>query len=446
MSQSAIRQQVIALAGDPWRAGNTLLLWSFVSLLILVPWGYAAVPLAGGLLALSWLLVRDPAQHRSALLDGEDRLWLLALMAFAGVWCWDVSRTGIWPVAEHGRGWLLPMWPLLAATLLVWLRRHPPLRIGWWLGLVVGGLGAGAIAVHERFVLGDYRADNDMNAIPFGNISLLLGVLALVAMLGRFSSPQRTSSWLTAALGLASVAGFAASVFSGTRGGWVVVPLLLWMGFRGFRRVFPPRQMLMVAAGFWLLVVGLVAMTAITDYGVSERIEGAVNDVRDYVEDGDSGSNVGLRLDMWHAGGRLFLEKPLLGWGEGRLEEARDAMVEEGTVHPDVMIYDQLHSDIIDTAARRGLLGLMTLVALYGVPLWLFARHLHRSRDAQTRILALSGLMVIVAFVGFGLTQSMLRDVRGLSGYLGLIVACWALLKTHLVTLKLPGETRERGQ
>lgn len=454
MSQSAIRQQMIALGGDPWRAGNTLLLWAFVSLLILVPWAYAAVPLAGGLLALCWLLARDPvhdavgdlAKFGPALLDVEDRLWLLALTAFAGTWCWDVWRTGNWPVAEHGGSWLVPLWPLLAAALLVWLRRHPPLRIGWWWGLVVGGLGAGAIAVHERFVLGAYRADNDMNAIPFGNISLLLGVLALVAMLGRLSRPLHPSSWLTAALGLASVAGFAASFLSGTRGGWVVVPLLFWMGFRAFRRVFPPRQMLVVAVGFWLLVVGLVAMTAITDYGVSERIERAVNDVRDYIEEGDSGSSVGLRLDMWHAGGKLFLEKPLLGWGEGRLQAARDVMVDEGVVHPDVSLYDQLHSDIIDTVVRRGLLGLMTLAALYGIPFWLFARHLHRSRDAQTRTLALSGLMVIVAFVDFGLTQSMLRDVRGLSGYLGLIVACWALLKTHLVTFRLPDDTKGRGQ
>ncbi|WP_416137145.1 O-antigen ligase family protein [Halomonas sp. HK25] len=441
MSQSGIRLQPIWGGREPWRDANSLLMWAFVSLLILVPWGYAAAPLVAGLLALTGVLgTRGQFQSSLAKLDGEDYLWLLVLAAFAGLWCWDVARTGVWPVAEHGRGWLLPLWPLMAAGLLVWFRFHPPSRLGWWLGLVVGGMGAGFIAAYERFVQGAYRADNGMNAIPFGNLSLLLGVLALVALLGRLSRRQRLSPWLSAALGLAAIGGFSASFLSGTRGGWVAVPLLAWIGFRAFRDVFPRRQMLLVAAVFSSLMIGLVAMTATTDYGVNDRLGKAVKDIRGYMA-GDSGSSVGLRLDMWLAGSQLFLERPVLGWGEGGLQEARDGMAEAGIVHPDVGLYEQLHSDIIDTAARRGLLGLLTLTALYGIPAWLFGRHLHRSRDAGTRTLALSGLMITVAFVDFGLTQSMLRDVRGLSGYLGLTMACWVLLKTQLVTIGFPEAT-----
>lgn len=431
MSGHATRGQ----AADAWRMANTLLIGAFVALLILLPWAYAAIPLAAGLLALAGLLLRRGSVGAiPAVLDGEDRLWLLALLAFAGLWCLDVLRTGVWPVAAHGRSWLVPLWPLLAAGVLVWLRHHPPSRIGWWLGLVVGALGAGGIAAYERFVLDAFRADNDMNAIPFGNLALLLGVLSLVAMFGRLARPHRPLPWLTPLLGLAAAGGFAASFLSGTRGGWVALPLLVWMGFRGFRGVFPRRQMLCAAAGVWLLLAGLVAMTAITDYGVTKRLDRAVNDIVQY-RDGDSSSSVGLRLDMWYAGGRLFLDKPWLGWGEGRLQAARDDMVERGLIHPSVSQYDQLHSDLVDTAARRGVLGMVTLLALYGVPAWLFARHLHESRDAQTRTLALSGLMICFAFIYFGLTQSMLRDVRGLSGYLGLTVACWVLLKTRLVTV-----------
>ncbi|TLF48580.1 O-antigen ligase family protein [Halomonas urmiana] len=433
-------------AADAWRTANTLLIGAFVALLILLPWAYAAIPLAAGLLALTGLLLRRrPVGAIPAVLDAEDRLWLLVLLAFAGLWCLDVLRTGVWPVAQHGKSWLVPLWPLLAAGLLVWWRYHPPSRIGWWLGLVVGALGAGGIAVYERFVLGAYRADNDMNAIPFGNLALLLGVLALVAMLGRMARPHRPLPWLTPLLGLAAAGGLAASFLSGTRGGWVALPLLAWMGFRGFRGVFPRRRMLWVAAGLWLLLTGLVAMTAITNYGVTQRLERAVSDIEQYWE-GDSSSSVGLRLDMWYAGGRLFLDKPWLGWGEGRLEAARDGMVERGLIHPSVSHYDQLHSDLVDTAARRGILGVLTLLALYGVPAWLFARHLRGSRDAQTRTLALSGLMICFAFVYFGLTQSMLRDVRGLSGYLGLTVACWVLLKTHLVTLGEGRGPRGKGR
>ncbi|WP_197038223.1 O-antigen ligase family protein [Billgrantia saliphila] len=329
----------------------------------------------------------------------------------------------------------MPCWPLLVAGLLVWWRRHPPLGVGLWLGLVVGGSGAGVIALYERFVLGAYRADNGMNAIPFGNLSLLLGVLALVAMLGRLYRPTPSWSWLTPALGLAAVAGLAASFLSGTRGGWVAVPLLAWMSYSTFRPVLSRRQRLKLAGGSWLLTIGLVAMTAITDYGVTKRVERAIDDIRDYMVEGDGGSSVGLRLEMWQAGGRMFMEKPLLGWGERGLEEARNTMVDRGLLHPGARRHDQLHSDLVDTAARRGLAGVVALLTLYGVPAVLFMRHLRRSRDARTRVLALSGLLVVIAFIGFGLTQSMLRDVRGLSGYMGLSMACWVLLKARLAVL-----------
>ncbi|WP_374072800.1 hypothetical protein [Alloalcanivorax xenomutans] len=40
-----------------------------------------------------------------------------------------------------------------------------------------------------------------------------------------------------------------------------------------------------------------------------------------------------------------------------------------------------------------------------------------------------SGYQNLVVFIGLGLTQSLLRDVRGLSGFLGMLTACWCLLK-----------------
>ncbi|MGB8714377.1 MAG: O-antigen ligase family protein, partial [Onishia taeanensis] len=115
-------------------------------------------------------------------------------------------------------------------------------------------------------------------------------------------------------------------------------------------------------------------------------------------------------------------------WGEGRLEAARDALVARHILHPGVSYYDQLHSDMIDTAARRGVLGLLGVALLYGVPLYLFSRRLGASSPG-VRILAMAGLMTPLAFIVFGLSQSMLRDVHGLSGYLGLSIGCWVIMK-----------------
>ena len=151
--------------------------------------------------------------------------------------------------------------------------------------------------------------------------------------------------------------------------------------------------------------------------------------------DGDAASSLGIRLEMWRAGWHLIKRRPGLGLGEGRLEAQRDVWVGQGRFHPGISRYDQLHSDLGDTFARRGLVGLLSLMALYAVPLWLFWCHWRKGRDEDSRALALCGVLVVVGFVGFGLSQSMLRDVRGLSAYLGLIVACWCLIKGHRVAV-----------
>jgi O-antigen ligase len=181
-----------------------------------------------------------------------------------------------------------------------------------------------------------------------------------------------------------------------------------------------------VAALLGLLLLASLSPTL----AVTERVDEAMESVDEY-DEGERGNSFGVRVEMWRVGVQLFSERPLLGWGEGRLQERRDEWVAEWGLHPAVSRYDQLHSDLIDTAARRGLVGLGSLLMLYGVPLLLFARALRGRPDATTRALAVAGLVVVVAFIGFGLTQSMLRDARGLAGYLGLITACWCLLRAR---------------
>ncbi|MBF5056051.1 O-Antigen ligase [Alcanivorax sp. 521-1] len=90
---------------------HTALLAGFMALLLVVPGSYYVVPLVAALLA-PWALAR-PAVAPAP--DREDALCLAALLAFGGVWCLDVWRTGVWPVGEGNQGLFLPLWPLLAA-------------------------------------------------------------------------------------------------------------------------------------------------------------------------------------------------------------------------------------------------------------------------------------------------------------------------------------------
>ena len=390
------------------------LLVGFLALLLVVPGTYYAVPLVVAVLA-PWALAR-PALAPA--LDREDGLFFATLLLFGGVWCLDVARTGTWPVGEGNQGLFLPLWPFLAAWVGLAWRRRPPSAKGLWAGVALGAALAGGIAAYEFGWLGRHRADSGINAIPFGNLALLFGSLAMVAFLARV----RPRGWFL----LAAVLGVLASLFSGTRGGWVVLPLLLAVLAWAFGERLPRRRLWPLLG---VLAALLIGSAVFPQSGVRQRVDLAVENLQDYAR-GDAASSLGARLDMWRAGLRLFAERPLLGWGEGRLEARRDQWVAQGQYYAGISRYDQLHNDLIDTAARRGLVGLVSLLLLYGVPFWLFARHSRRRVDPGARALATAGLVVVVAFLGFGLSQSMLRDVRGLSCYLALLMVCWCLLKS----------------
>jgi len=415
-----------------YRSSASVLLFAFLSFLLVFQSAYAVLPVFAAIFALV-CCVMCRVRHGSIRLAADDLAMLLVLVLFALVWLADVWRAGQWPVGAGGEGRWLPVWPLLAALVLLAWRYVPPAPSAWWWGVVVGALCAGGIAAHEHFWLGRWRPDNDMNAIPFGNIALLLGALSLVPLVSLPGAwACRFGVWKKAMLILAALGGLLASVLSGTRGGWVVFPALALL-LCGAALTSLPRGR--VVALVVMLVAALLAMAFLPRASVSARVGEGVENLQGYAE-GNAGSSLGVRLEMWRAGWHLIQEKPLLGWGEGKLEAQRDEWVAEGRFNRGISQYDQLHSDTVDTLARRGIVGMVSLFALYLVPLGLFWRYWcwagpaeNKAVQREVRAFALSGALVVVAFMGFGLSQSMLRDPRGLSGFLGLLVACWCLLK-----------------
>ena len=408
------------------RFSASILLFSFIAFLLVFQSAYAMLPVLAVVAALLCLVA---CQREAGRLTAGDIAMLLVLMVFSLLWLADVWRTGQWPVGAGGEGLWLPVWPLFAGLVLLAWRRVPPSSMVWWWGVAAGALFAGGIAAYEHFWLGRWRPDNGMNAIPFGNIALLLGTLCLVPLVSlRRGQAGRFGVWQKALLVLAALAGLLASVLSGTRGGWVVFPTLALLVCVAAFVSLPRRRMVALVA---ILMATLLAMAFLPRASVTARVGEGVENLQRYTQ-GEAGSSLGLRLEMWRAGWLLIQHKPLLGWGEGKLESQRDLWVAEGRFNRGVSRYDQLHSDTVDTFARRGVVGLVSLLALYLLPLGLFCRYWYRGVKASNRevqAFALSGALVVVAFMGFGLSQSMLRDPRGLAGFLGLLVACWCLLK-----------------
>lgn len=346
--------------------------------------------------------------------------WLLALIVFGAHWVVDAALSGA-PLGAYLFP-SMPFWAWGAVPVAILFWRLPPAAGGLWGGAALAAAGSGILALCIWLMSGGGRVSPGINAIPFGNLSLYFGVLSALGALFWRASRTRGALWFAAA-----VMGLVASLLSGTRGGWITLPLVMacvlaWRGrwLRGRWRALP----LALRGLAWLLLAGGVAAAWTL---MEPRMADFLADLHGFVADGDTGTSVGLRLDMWGAAWSLFLQKPWLGWGEQGLVLELRRWILEGRLNAQAQYFGyQLHGDVLDTLARRGLLGLATLLPLYMVPAWKFAQGLRA--PAGERAMAMAGLLTVVMFAGFGLTQSQFRDPYSFSVYLVLISAIWATL------------------
>ncbi|AWI76807.1 hypothetical protein CEW83_17580 [Parazoarcus communis] len=279
-------------------------------------------------------------------------------------------------------------------------------------GVIVGCVAAAALAAYQAQVLGLERVSGFMNAIPFGNDALLLGFLALAAWVVT-PTAERTPLFQTCTL-IALGCGIYASYASGTRGGWVVAPVLIWilsLGARDMRRSLRTGVTIGILS---LLIIGLGLLPVL-----NERTADELNNVMAVLtttkEDAASMtlSSIGTRLHLYRVGFDAFMSRPVLGIGVANLGDYLAASAQTGTLNPAAAHFTHLHSGIVDTLARGGLLGLAAL-AYFVIGL---ARHFHRalvtSGDDHGRYFALTGLLCISAAFLFSLSNVFFPAIVG---------------------------------
>ena len=147
-------------------------------------------------------------------------------------------------------------------------------------------------------------------------------------------------------------------------------------------------------------------------------------------------TSVGRRFEMWRAAWHIFLEHPVLGIGTGAFYERAQQMAHRGLIAPSVAKYDHPHSDYFDALSSRGMLGLLALFALLGVPAIYFVRALKSPEDTSHAV-GLAGLLLVCGFAIFGLTDTVFIHSMNISWYVIYIALFLALLK--------PGSAKAEG-
>ncbi|WP_162899867.1 O-antigen ligase family protein [Halomonas sp. JS92-SW72] len=339
-------------------------------------------------------------------------LTLAAALVVSGLWHGGLSR--VWPVV------LMALCCILALRGLHALRP----RITWlWGGLVLAGVGSGVTGAWLRWEEGHGRVRGlwEVNAILYGNIALLAGLLCLAGLCWAWRRPRRTL-WLSF-LAAGALGGLLASAVSGSRGGWLALPLAAGV----FAAAVPRRAWRLRHAGIVALLVLLLAgLYAWPGTGVQRRVGLALKEVAAY-RAGESTGSVGARLEMYRGAAWLIAERPLPGVGPTGYRPAMQALVAQGRLPEGSERFWHAHHDLLDAWVRHGLLGLIAVLLAYAVPLWRFLPGL-RAPDPTRRALCVAGTLLPICYLAFGMSYTLLAYPLGVAVYGGWLALLWVQL------------------
>ncbi len=271
------------------------------------------------------------------------------------------------------------------------------------------GLGRGAVSEYG----GRY------NAVAFADLTIFFGLASVLTL------PWQLSSWprLEAGLKIAAVPISLYGVWvSQTRSSWAFL-LVFGLVYLLTKRQWQRRTKLIFVAA----LVAVMAVGAALSWNSKEsRWKNMVSDVSRY-EQHDRDTSVGIRIQLWKASWLMFKESPLVGVGVPNFRPELVKLQKQGIVTELVSTdYGEPHNDMLGALAGYGLLGLLSMLALYLIPAAVFWRR-SASDDPVVHVGSQIGMLFCLGYFVFSLSEMMFRNMRSVPIYALTVVVLYAL-------------------
>lgn len=374
----------------------------FFALCISVTSGYSYA--SAVLLFLSLPLLINKKNH--SVLDQNSKYLLLAFLAY-------VLIQGISIVWDGGalKEFDRPSRVLMGIAILLLCLRYPP-RFLWLMnGIATGAITAGIRALWDRQIIGYGRAFEWMMPIQGGDISMSLGLLSLCGVMWAIKTSSYRHLFY---FSIASIMGLLGSILSGSRGGWVLFPVILFVGYRIFRDWFSTRIKWSMALALCLLI----SFCLMPQSGVPQRISQAKNDVQLYFTGENKVTSLGHRFEIWKSSIDSFIKKPVFGWGNHGVRLSQEQQYKSGLITKAAYDFNgHAHNQFLDEMAKRGIIGFSTLLALFLFPLTTFKRRLANATSAEDTTLAACGVVLVLSTIDYCLSQAFLNHNSGIVFY-----------------------------
>jgi O-antigen ligase len=278
------------------------------------------------------------------------------------------------------------------------LRRALPSTLAWAdLSFAFAGLASLGVLLIAPRDWGLGRLSNQfLNPIHFGDIALAMGTLSILSL-----NWWRKDRLLVRIIKVAGLfAGLSASLITGSRGGWVAIPviaaLILYLRSRGKSRKW---KVLLPLA-----IVAILAGVYVFSPTARDRVGDLSSDAVQYTH-GNKDTSLGIRLQLYEAAARIVANHPLLGLGGDGFRNSMQSFADSGLLTPSAAQFGrgEAHNQILAYMTDYGIIGGLAVLAIYVVPGMLFWRRLAAPTEPARRA-ALMGLTFVVSFWIFGLT------------------------------------------
>ena len=258
-----------------------------------------------------------------------------------------------------------------------------------------------------------------VDVLSFGSITLLFGLLSFAAL--TFFWPRL--SWLSRFISIACVLiGFYLSVGSGSKTGWLNLPIFLIIWVLGFALPNYGRLKTSLMLLIFIVIIGLFIQS--NPYFTS-KFSRAINEISIYQWNQLNGQGSILeRISFYRMAVFYFLQNPISGWGDlgwkilmnsPELVQYAPEIVRRFPDHG-------FHNEILTSAVRSGIWGLVSSIAFFLVPIIWAVKILQKSINADLKVFGFFILLLMLHILLAGMTTEVTNLVF-LASFLGLTIS-----------------------
>ncbi|MBU2863008.1 O-antigen ligase family protein [Reinekea forsetii] len=401
-----------------YQINNILVLLFFV--LTFLVWGGTGYS-AGVMLLLSPLALF--IKNRPLQLTKEHYLLMLALILMFASHSFAVFRGNPnfeFSDLDH------PMRFILIIPVMLYLMKVGFNQTWFWIGVYAAGLICGWQSI--TFSSGEFgtRVSGPFNPIIWGDVALVfcltLAVKAYYIVID--ANKAKVPKLMEFTLVLIAIIGAGAGVIlSGSRGAWLATLFLISLAIAYSLTKLPLKRN--------ILLISLAIILSLTAYSftptIKLRVNQVINELNAFELNSSNRTSTGLRLQMWYTSIKALQLNPIVGVGKFGLTKLEEQLVSEGKVNRWVATKTgQQHSDFFDSMAKNGLIGISILLLFY-----------FSNIKAGLTLTALYSKIIIlttVAYIGFGLTNTIFVGMNGTMFYLVFIIYNLIIGKTPLTS------------